>query len=159
MRSTTGPGTARATRPTEPWRNGWVPRLVTSILPRHETATAASSRGWCPRASAGLGGLSEVIVSLYAGGMTIRDIQAHLERTLGTQLSHETISNITDAVAEEVLAWQSRPLDPVYPILYLDALVVKIRDNHQVRNKPALYRRRCRRRRHQARVGHLGANQ
>jgi putative transposase len=84
-----------------------------------------------------LGGLSEVIISLYAGGMTIRDIQAHLERTLDTQLSHETISNITDAVAEEVLAWQTRPLDPVYPILYLDALVVKIRDNHQVRNKPA----------------------
>jgi putative transposase len=78
-----------------------------------------------------------MIVSLYAGGMTIRDIQAHLERTLGTQLSHETISNVTDAVAEEVLAWQSRPLDPIYPILYLDALVVKIRDNHQVRNKPA----------------------
>src|SRR5215212_3548513 len=90
-----------------------------------------------PKGERRLGGLSDMIVSLYAGGMTIRDIQAHLERTLGTQLSHETISNITDAVAEEVLAWQSRPLDPVYPILYLDALVVKIRDNHQVRNKPA----------------------
>src|SRR5215212_583308 len=89
-----------------------------------------------PKGERRLGGLSDMIVSLYAGGMTIRDIQAHLERTLGTQLSHETISNITDAVAEEVLAWQSRPLDPVYPILYLDALVVKIRDNHQVRNKP-----------------------
>src|SRR5215216_6865868 len=90
-----------------------------------------------PKGTRRLGGLSDMIISLYAGGMTIRDIQAHLERTLGTQLSHETISNITDAVAEEVLAWQSRPLDPVYPILYLDALVVKIRDNHQVRNKPA----------------------
>ena len=69
--------------------------------------------------------------------MTIRDIQAHLERTLGTELSHETISNITDAVAEEVLAWQARPLEPIYPILYLDALVVKVRDSHQVRNKAA----------------------
>ena len=69
--------------------------------------------------------------------MTIRDIQAHLERTLGTELSHETISNITDAVVEEVKAWQSRPLEPVYPILYLDALVVKVRDGHQVRNKAA----------------------
>jgi hypothetical protein len=56
-----------------------------------------------------LGGLSDMIVSLYAGGMTIRDIQAHLERMLGTELSHETISNITDAVAEEVKAWQARP--------------------------------------------------
>ena len=69
--------------------------------------------------------------------MTIRDIQAHLERTLGTELSHETISNITDAVAEEVKAWQTRPLEPIYPILYLDALVVKVRDNHAVRNKAA----------------------
>jgi putative transposase len=58
------------------------------------------------------------------GGMTIRDIQVHLEGTLGTQLSHETISNITDAVAEEVKA---RPLEPIYPILYLDALVVKVK--------------------------------
>jgi hypothetical protein len=58
-----------------------------------------------------VGGLSEMIISLYAGGMTIRDIQAHLERTLGTELSHETISNITDAVLEEVKAWQTRPLE------------------------------------------------
>jgi putative transposase len=84
-----------------------------------------------------VGGLSDMIVSLYAGGMTIRDIQAHLERTLGTELSHETIANITDAVLEEVKTWQARPLEPVYPILYLDALVVKVRDNHAVRNKAA----------------------
>jgi putative transposase len=61
------------------------------------------------------------------GGMTIRDIQVHLEGTLGAQLSHETISNITDAVTEEVKAWQARPLEPIYPILYLDALVVKVK--------------------------------
>jgi putative transposase len=90
-----------------------------------------------PKGSRRVGGLSDMIISLYAGGMTIRDIQAHLERTLGTELSHETISNITEAVAEEVKAWQTRPLEPVYPILYLDALVVKVRDNHQVRNKAA----------------------
>jgi putative transposase len=90
-----------------------------------------------PKGEHRLGGLSEMIISLYAGGMTIRDIQVHLERTLGTELSHETISNITDAVAEEVKAWQSRPLEPIYPILYLDALIVKIRDGHQVRNKAA----------------------
>ena len=84
-----------------------------------------------------VGGLSDMIISLYSGGMTVRDIQAHLERTLGTELSHETIANITDAVAEEVKAWQARPLEPVYPIMYLDALMVKVRDNHQVRNKAA----------------------
>jgi putative transposase len=90
-----------------------------------------------PKGSRRVGGLSDMIISLYAGGMTIRDIQAHLERTLGTELSHETISNITDAVLEEVKAWQTRPLEPVYPILYLDALVVKVKESHQVRNKAA----------------------
>jgi putative transposase len=83
------------------------------------------------------GGLDEVIISLYAGGMTVRDIQHHLARTIGTELSHDTISNITDAVAEEVKAWQARPLEELYPIVYLDALVVKVRDGHQVRNKAA----------------------
>jgi putative transposase len=69
------------------------------------------------------GGLDEMIISLYAGGMTVRDIQHHLARTLGTEVSHETISNITDAVLGEVKAWQSRPLEEIYPIIYLDALV------------------------------------
>jgi putative transposase len=69
--------------------------------------------------------------------MTVRDIQAHLARTVGTDLSHETISKITDAVLEEVKAWQARPLEELYPIIYLDALVVKVRDGHQVRNKAA----------------------
>jgi putative transposase len=83
------------------------------------------------------GGLDDMIISLYAGGMTVRDIQHHLARTVGTELSHETISNITDAVLEEVKAWQGRPLEEIYPIIYLDALVVKVRDGHQVRNKAA----------------------
>jgi putative transposase len=90
-----------------------------------------------PKGQRRVGGLSDMIISLYAGGMTIRDIQAHLERTLGTELSHETISNITDAVVEEVKAWQVRPLESVYPIVYLDALVVKVKDSHAVRNKAA----------------------
>jgi putative transposase len=83
------------------------------------------------------GGLDDMIISLYAGGMTVRDIQHHLARTIGTELSHDTISKITDAVLEEVKAWQSRPLDPIYPIVYLDALVVKVRDGAHVRNKAA----------------------
>jgi putative transposase len=78
-----------------------------------------------------------MIISLYAGGMTVRDIQHHLARTLGTDLSHETISNVTDAVLEEVKAWQTRPLDEIYPIIYLDALVVKVRDGHTVKNRAA----------------------
>jgi putative transposase len=83
------------------------------------------------------GGLDEMIISLYAGGMTVRDIQHHLARTLGTDLSHETISNVTDAVLEEVKAWQTRPLEEIYPIIYLDALVVKVRDGHTVKNRAA----------------------
>ncbi|WP_051173692.1 IS256 family transposase [Amycolatopsis orientalis] len=90
-----------------------------------------------PKGARRAGGLDDMIISLYAGGMTVRDIQHHLARTLGTDLSHDTISTITDAVLEEVKAWQSRPLEEIYPIIYLDALVVKVRDGHQVRNKAA----------------------
>jgi putative transposase len=90
-----------------------------------------------PQGARRAGGLDEMIISLYAGGMTVRDIQHHLARTIGTELSHDTISRITDAVAEEVKAWQARPLEELYPVIYLDALVVKVRDGHQVRNKAA----------------------
>jgi len=83
------------------------------------------------------GGLDEMIISLYAGGMTIRDIEHHLARTIGVEVSRETISNITDATLEEVKAWQARPLEEIYPVIYLDALVVKVREGHQVRNKAA----------------------
>jgi putative transposase len=76
-------------------------------------------------------------VSLYAGGMTIRDIGHHLAATIGTELSHETISKITDAVCDEVLAWQQRPLEALYPVIYLDAIIVKVRDGGHVRNKAA----------------------
>jgi putative transposase len=133
----TGPGTARAIPAT-----GWTAKRLGTEVGDIDLSTPRDRNGsfdprLVPKGERRLGGLSEMIISLYAGGMTIRDIQAHLERTLGTELSHETISNITDAVAEEVKAWQSRPLEPIYPILYLDALIVKIRDGHQVRNKAA----------------------
>ena len=90
-----------------------------------------------PKGSRRTGGLDEMIISLYAGGMTVRDIGHHLQRTLGTELSHDTISKITDGVLEEVKGWQSRPLEEIYPIVYLDALVIKVRDGHQVRNRAA----------------------
>lgn len=84
-----------------------------------------------------LDGLDGMIISLFAGGMTIRDIQHHLAATIGTELSHETISKITDQVLEEVTAWQHRPLEVLYPVIYLDALIVKIRDGAHVTNKAA----------------------
>jgi transposase-like protein len=83
------------------------------------------------------GGLDDMVISLYAHGMSTRDIVHHLEQVYGTQLSAETVSRITDQVLEEVRAWQSRPLDPVYAVVFLDAIVVKVRDNHAVQNKPA----------------------
>src|SRR5215211_4778264 len=95
------------------------------------------SRVRSARSSWRLRGLDEMIISLYAGGMTLRDIQYHLVSTIGTELSHETISKITDQVAEEVLIWQRRPLEPLYPVIYLDALVVKVKDGAHVRNKAA----------------------
>ena len=67
----------------------------------------------------------------------MRDILHHLEQVYGTQLSAETVSRITDGVLEEVRAWQSRPLDPVYAVVFLDALVVKVRDGGAVDNRAA----------------------
>ena len=69
--------------------------------------------------------------------MTIREIQHHLASTIGTELSPETISNVTDAVAEEVKKWQIRPLDAFYPVMYLDAIVIKIKDGGKVANRAA----------------------
>ena len=83
------------------------------------------------------GGLDDMIISLYAHGMSVRDILHHLRQVYGTELSAETVSRITDAVLEEVRAWQSRPLDPVYAVVFLDAIMVKVRDNHVVQSKPA----------------------
>src|ERR1035437_2405988 len=77
-------------------------------------------------------GFDDKILSLYARGMTTREIQGHLEEIYQVEVSPALISNVTDAVIEEVRAWQSRPLDAVYPIVYMDALMVKMRDNGQV---------------------------
>ncbi|BBX88053.1 hypothetical protein MAUB_62540 (plasmid) [Mycolicibacterium aubagnense] len=60
--------------------------------------------------------------------MTLRDIQFHLQSTIGTEVSHETISKIVDEISDEVLSWQRRPLEPLYPVIYLDALIVKVKD-------------------------------
>ena len=75
------------------------------------------------------------VISLYARGMTTREIQGHLKELYGVQVSPELISTITDAVIDEVTAWQNRPLDNVYPIVYLDALFVKIRDSGTIKKK------------------------
>jgi putative transposase len=80
-------------------------------------------------------GFDQKILSMYARGMTTRDIQSHLEEIYGVEVSPSLISEVTDAVMEEVRAWQSRPLEPIYPIVYLDALMVKMRHEGRVENR------------------------
>lgn len=90
------------------------------ILPKHERRFA---------------GFDQKILSMYARGMSTRDIQGHLEEIYAVEVSPSLISEVTEAVMEEVRAWQSRPLDPVYPIVYLDALIVKMRQEGRVENR------------------------
>jgi putative transposase len=90
------------------------------IIPKHERRFA---------------GFDEKILSMYARGMTTRDIQSHLEEMYGVEVSPALISEVTDGVMEEVKAWQSRPLEPMYPIVYLDALMVKMRHEGRVENR------------------------
>jgi putative transposase len=123
-------------------RNGSMAKTVATSVGDIELNTPRDREGsftprLVPKGSRRLGGLDDMIISLYAGGMTIRDIEHHLRSTLGTELSHETISKITSEVLEEVLAWQRRPLEALYPVIYLDALIVKVRDGGHVRNKAA----------------------
>ncbi len=80
-------------------------------------------------------GFDEKIVSMYARGMSVREIAGHLRDLYGVEVSPDLISAVTDAVLDEVAAWQGRPLEPVYPIVFFDALRVKIRDEGLVRNK------------------------
>lgn len=83
-------------------------------------------------------GFDDKVLSMYSRGMTTREIQAHLEEIYGVEVSPSLISEVTNAVMEEVRAWQNRPLDAVYPIVYLDAIQVKVRTEGKVSNK-AIY--------------------
>lgn len=90
-----------------------------------------------PKRKRRLGQVEDMILSLYARGMSTRDITEHLGEVYGATVSAATISRVTDVVADEIAAWQSRPVDPVYPILYIDAIRLKIRDGGVVANKAA----------------------
>jgi putative transposase len=88
-----------------------------------------------PKGERRTSGISDTVISLYAGGMSVRDIARHLDRSMGVEVSADTVSRITDGVLDEVRAWQHRPLEAVYPVVYVDALVAKVRDGGSVRNK------------------------
>ena len=88
-----------------------------------------------PKGETRFTGFDDKIISMYARGMTTRDIQAHLEEIYGVQVSPTLVSQVTEAVTEEIKLWQNRPLDEVYPIMYLDAVRVKVRHDGRVINK------------------------
>ncbi len=88
-----------------------------------------------PKGQTRFTGFDDKIISLYARGMTTREIQGHIEEIYGVDVSAGLISSVTDAVADEVKIWQNRPLDATYPIVYMDAVRVKVRDNGHVSNK------------------------
>jgi putative transposase len=82
-----------------------------------------------------LAGLDDKILGLYAGGMSVRDIEAHLSDLYGVEIKRDTISRVTDAVLADVQAWRTRPLERVYPIVWFDALHVKVREDRSVRTR------------------------
>jgi transposase-like protein len=82
-----------------------------------------------------LAGLDDKILGLYAGGMTVRDISSHLSELYGTEIGRDSVSRITDAVLEDVQAWRTRPLEAVYPIVYFDAMMVRVREDRSVQNR------------------------
>ena len=88
-----------------------------------------------PKGETRFTGFDDKIISMYARGMTTRDIQGHLQELYGVEVSPTLISQVTDAVTEEITLWQNRPLEEVYPIIYLDAVRVKVRHNGSVINK------------------------
>lgn len=92
------------------------------IIPKHQTR---------------FDGFDDKIISMYARGMSTRDIQDHLQEIYGVEISADLVSTVTDAVLADVKEWQSRPLDEVYPVLYLDATLVKVRSEGRVINKSA----------------------
>lgn len=113
--TTTGPVTIRVPRD----RNGeFEPRIV-------------------PKRARRIGQIDELILSLYARGMSTRDIEAHLLEVYGVRASRELISNVTDVVADEVELWRNRPVDEVYPILYIDGIRIRVRDKGAVTVKVA----------------------
>jgi putative transposase len=124
-------------------RNGSSPKTVltdtgavTVAIPRDRAGTFEPQL--IPKHQRRLPGFDQKVLALYARGLTVREMQAHLAELYGVEVSPDLISTVTDAVLEEVTEWQSRPLSPLYPVIFFDALRVKIRDEGTVRSK-AIY--------------------
>ena len=131
---TGGSGSARNVR------NGWSRKTVKSdsgqfdlSIPRDRQSTFEPAI--VPKHKRRLAGLDEKIISLYATGMSEREISRQLQELYDVEISASLISAVTDAVMDEVITWRSRPLDSVYPIVYLDAFIIKVRHEKRVINK------------------------
>ena len=123
-------------------RNGHYGKTVTTTAGPVEIDVPRDRKGEyepriVPKGTRRLGQVDEMILSLYARGMTTRDITAHLAEVYGADVSPALVSKVTDVIADEVQSWQNRPLDECYPILYIDAIRIKVRDNGHVVNKAA----------------------
>lgn len=121
-------------------RNGGYDKTVKTEIGEVELRVPRDRRGTfeptvVPKYQRRLDGLAGNVISLYAKGLTTGDIQQHLLEIYGTEVSRETISKITDQIVDEMIAWQSRPLDPLYAVLLIDCLVIKVRGS-QVANRP-----------------------
>ena len=121
-------------------RNGSTPKRVTTEIGEVDLRVPRDRAGsFCPvtvpKHRRRLDGLSGNVISLYAKGITTGEIQAHLEEIYDTSVSRETISKITDEIVADMAVWQNRPLDAVYAVLLIDAIVIKVRDS-QVANRP-----------------------
>lgn len=121
-------------------RNGFYDKTVTTEIGEVDLRVPRDRQGTfepqtVPKYQRRLDGLAGNVISLYAKGLTTGDIQQHLFEIYGTEVSRETISKITDQIVDEMLAWQSRPLDPLYAVLLIDCLVIKVRGS-QVANRP-----------------------
>lgn len=121
-------------------RNGSYPKTVITDIGPVEVQMPRDRQGTfqpvtVPKHVRRLDGLTGNVISLYAKGMTTGDIQTHLFEMYGTEISRETISKITDSIVEEMTGWQNRPLEPVYAVVLIDAIVIKIR-GRQVANRP-----------------------
>jgi len=121
-------------------RNGGYNKTITGEFGNLDTTTPRDRNSTfepviLPKGETRFTGFDDKIISMYARGMTTRDIQGHLQEIYGIDVSPTLISQVTDAVSEEVLLWQNRPLDEVYPIVYLDAVRIKVRHDSRVINK------------------------
>ena len=121
-------------------RNGSTPKALQTELGAVEIRTPRDRDGsfdpqLVAKRQTRLAGLDDRILGLYAGGMSVRDIESHLSELYGVQIKRDTISRVTDAVLGDVVAWRTRPLDAVYPIAYFDCLMVKVREDRSVRTR------------------------